>query len=154
MAGDSNNLIELTADIVSSHVTKNSVSISDLPALIQQVHVALASLGHPQQEPEQAARAPAVTARASIKPDYLICMACGAKQKTLKRHLQNAHEMTPQQYREAFALKADYPMVAPAYSHRRRELAHAIGLGRKKSSDKAAPSKPRRRKRKAAEGEQ
>ena len=139
MDEESTNLIELTADIVSSHVTRNSVAIGDLPSLIQQVHQALASLGQPQQEPEREARAPAVSARASVKPDHLVCLECGKKQKTLKRHIQNAHGMTPAEYRQAYGLKKDYPMVAPAYSERRSEMAKSIGLGRKRRSDGATP---------------
>lgn len=130
MADENTNLIELTVEIVSSHVTKNSVSAGDLPTLIHGVHQALASLGQPQQEPEPEAKAPAVSVRASIKPDHLVCLVCGKKQKTLKRHIQQ-HGMTPQEYRQAFDLKEDYPMVAPAYSERRSEMAKAIGLGSK-----------------------
>ena len=146
---DELNLVELTADIVSSHVTKNSVSVSDLPNLIQQVHQALTSLGQPQPEPPAEKKTPVVSARASVKPDYLVCMECGKKQKTLKRHLQNAHGLTPQEYRAEFGLPNDYPMVAPDYSKRRSEMAHSIGLGRKRAdgADAAAPTEPGKPKR-------
>jgi predicted transcriptional regulator len=130
---DELNLVELTADIVSSHVTNNIVSVGDLPSLIQQVHQALTSLGQLQLEPQAEKKTPVVSARASIKSDYLICMECGKKQKALKRHLQNAHGLSPQEYRAEFALSRDYPMVAPAYSQRRSEMAHSIGLGRKRA---------------------
>lgn len=142
MADEHSDLIELTADIVSSHVTNNSVAVSDLPKLIQQVHQALSGLGQTQEEPEQQKATPAVSARASIKPDFLVCMVCGQKQKTLRRHIQNAHGMTPEQYRQEFGLKADYPMVAPSYSERRRDLAKAIGLGRKRASAGAEEASP------------
>jgi predicted transcriptional regulator len=71
-----------------------------------------------------------VSIRASIKPDYIVCMECGRRQKTLKRHLQTAHGMNPDQYRKDYGLPADYPMVAPEYSQRRGDMARAIGLGR------------------------
>jgi predicted transcriptional regulator len=82
-----------------------------------------------------------------VKPDYIVCLDCGAKVKTLKRHLQSAHGLTPQQYRERWELKRDYPMTAPAYSERRSQMARDLGLGRK-----AGESKPRRgvRRKKAA----
>ena len=67
--------------------------------------------------------------RASIKPDYLISLIDGKKLKSLKRHLAS-HGLTPQQYRERFGLKPDYPMVAASYSERRREVAKKLGLGR------------------------
>ena len=127
-------LIELTADIVSAHVANNTVSVGDVANLVQRVHEALAALGNPVPEPQQE-KTPVVSVRASIKPDYLVCMECGRKQKTLKRHLQNAHGMSPDQYRADYGLPREYPMVAPDYSKRRSEMAQAIGLGRRSASE-------------------
>src|SRR3712207_6538094 len=123
-------LVELTADIVSAHVANNNVAVGDVATLVERVYSALSALGTPAPEPQQE-KTPAVSVRASIKPDYLVCMECGRKQKTLKRHLENAHGMTPEQYRADFGLPRDYPMVAPEYSKKRSQMAHAIGLGRK-----------------------
>jgi len=123
-------LVELTADIVSAHVSNNTVAVGDVANLVQRVHEALVTLGQPAPEPQQE-KTPIVSVRASIKPDYLVCMECGRKQKTLKRHLQNAHGMSPDQYRTDYGLPRDYPMVAPNYSKRRSEMAQAIGLGRR-----------------------
>jgi predicted transcriptional regulator len=123
-------LVELTADIVSAHVSNNTVSVGDVANLVQRVHEALVTLGQPTPEPQQE-KTPIVSVRASMKPDYLVCMECGRKQKTLKRHLQNAHGMSPDQYRTDYGLPRDYPMVAPNYSKRRSEMAQAIGLGRR-----------------------
>jgi predicted transcriptional regulator len=153
---ENSSLIELTADIVSSHVSNNSVSVGDLPRLIQEIHGALATLGQPTEEPRQE-KTRVVSARASVKPDYIVCMECGRKQKTLKRHLQGAHGLTPDQYRAEFGLSRDYPMTAPAYSKRRSEMAHSIGLGRKKTAKPALPlakeSKPKRARKPKAAGE-
>ena len=71
-----------------------------------------------------------MSARASVKPDYIVCMECGKKQKMLKRHLMTAHSMTPDQYRKDYGLSADYPMTAANYSAARADLARSIGLGR------------------------
>lgn len=136
------NLVELTADIVASHVTNNHVAVNDLPNLIQQVHQALSSLGQSRSEPKKEQKTPAVSVRASIKPDYLVCLECGKKQKTLKRHLQSSHNMSPAEYRAEYGLNNDYPMVAPDYSKRRSEMAHSIGLGRKKAAAKGAEAAP------------
>lgn len=83
---------------------------------------------------------PVVSVRSSVKSDYIVCMECGSKQKMLKRHLQTAHSMLPDQYRQDYGLPRDYPMVAPNYSEQRRTLAHSIGLGRKKG-EKAKPKR-------------
>ncbi|MFA5969584.1 MAG: MucR family transcriptional regulator [Sphingomonas sp.] len=124
-------LITLTADIVSAHVSNNSVAVSDLPLLISNVHGALSNLGTPIPEPE-VKQEPAVSIRASIKPDYIVCLEDGKKLKMLKRHLMTHYKMTPEQYRAKWNLPADYPMVAPNYAEQRRSLAKKIGLGTKR----------------------
>lgn len=124
-------LVTLTADIVAAHVSNNSVTISDLPLIIQNVHSALAGLGTKAAEPE-VKQEPAVSVRASVKPDHIICLEDGKKLKMLKRHLMTHYQMTPEQYRAKWNLPADYPMVAPNYAEQRRSLAKKIGLGTKR----------------------
>jgi len=130
--GISETLITLTADIVSAHVSNNSVSVADLPQLIQNVHGALSGLGARPAEPE-AKPEPAVPVRASVKPDYVVCLEDGKKLKMLKRHLMTHYQMTPEQYRAKWSLPADYPMVAPNYADQRRTLAKKIGLGTRRA---------------------
>jgi predicted transcriptional regulator len=121
-------LITLTADIVTAHVANNDVAVADVASLISNVHAALAALGN--EAPAAARPEPAVSIRASIKPEYLVCLEDGKKMKMLKRHLMTSYGLTPEQYRERWGLPADYPMVAPDYAEKRRELAKKIGLGR------------------------
>ena len=130
-------LITLTADIVSAHVSNNSVAVSDLPVLIQNVHGALSGLGEPVVEPQPKPE-PAVSIRSSIKPDYIVCLEDGKKLKMLKRHLMTHYNMTPDEYRQKWALAPDYPMVAPNYAEQRRTLAKKIGLGTKRRRTGAA----------------
>ncbi|MGE0774747.1 MAG: MucR family transcriptional regulator, partial [Sphingomonadaceae bacterium] len=85
---------------------------------------------------------PAVSIRASIKPDYLVCLEDGKKLKMLKRHLMTRYQMTPSDYRAKWKLPADYPMVAPNYAAQRRKLAHEIGLGRKSNTPAAPAASP------------
>lgn len=130
-------LLELTADIVSAHVSNNSVSVSDLPGLISAVHQSLSGLGTVTQ-PVEEEQTPAVPVRSSIKPAYIICLEDGKKLKMLKRHLMTHYKLTPDAYRAKWKLPADYPMVAPNYAELRRSLAHKIGLGRKAAAPLAA----------------
>jgi predicted transcriptional regulator len=123
-------LVTLTSDIVAAHVSNNSVSVSDLPSLITNVYSALSGLGQTTPAPEKLPE-PAVSVRASIKPDYIVCLEDGKKLKMLKRHLMTHYGMTPEQYRQRWNLPLDYPMVAPNYAATRRDLAKKIGLGRK-----------------------
>ena len=123
-------LITLTSDIVAAHVSNNSVSADELSVLINSVYGALAGLGAPAPVAE-APPEPAVSIRSSVKPDHIVCLEDGKKLKMLKRHLMTHYNLTPDQYRARWGLAADYPMVAPNYAEKRRELAKKIGLGRK-----------------------
>lgn len=125
---DSEQILSLTADIVASHVSNNSVAVSDLPGLIRSVHGALAGVGG-MVEAVVEKREPAVSIRQSIKPDHLVCLEDGKKLKMLKRHLMTHYNLTPDQYRRKWNLPAEYPMVAPNYTEQRRDLAKKIGLG-------------------------
>ncbi len=124
-AGD---ILALTTEIVAAHVSNNTVSVADLPHLINQVYQSLSTIGSgtvPVAERPQ----PAVSVKKSITPDYIICLEDGKKLKMLKRHLKTAYNMTPEDYRERWSLAADYPMVAPNYAKQRSRLAKEIGLG-------------------------
>ena len=131
MAGavEQGDLIELAAEIVSAYVSNNSVPASDLPALINEVFVALTRVGTPVAETVIEPLKPAVSVKKSVSTDYIICLEDGKKFKSLKRHLRTQYSMSPEQYREKWGLPADYPMVAPDYAHRRSVLAKQIGLG-------------------------
>ena len=84
--------------------------------------------------------------RSSVKPEYIVCLEDGKKLTMLKRYLRTNFDMSPEQYRAKWNLPADYPMVAPNYAAKRRDLAHLIGLGRKRKTDEApatsAPASP------------
>ncbi|MDO6414396.1 MucR family transcriptional regulator [Sphingomonas sp. BIUV-7] len=146
---ENNELITLTADIVSAHVSNNSVPSAEIGNLIAAVYSALGALGTPEAPAAPEKPKGAVSARSSIKPSHLISMIDGKPYKMLRRHVSQ-HGYTPESYREAFGLPRDYPMVAADYAETRRALAHKIGLGRKpKAVEVPAPVK-RGRKPKAA----
>ncbi len=121
-------LLSLTSDIVAAHVSNNTVGVSDLPGLIEQVYKTLASVGGAGDAAADRPT-PAVPIKKSITPDFIICLEDGKKLKMLKRHLKTAYDMTPDDYRERWGLASDYPMVAPNYAKQRSKLAKAIGLG-------------------------
>jgi predicted transcriptional regulator len=131
---------ELTIAWLSNPNTR--AQAEDIPAFLRSMHEAVVSLGEaPVEQPEAEAaqrHEPAVTVRKSLSsPDHIISLIDGKPYKTLRRHLSR-HGMTPEQYRERYNLKADYPMVAPAYAETRRDLAKKIGLGSKGRKAKAA----------------
>ena len=132
-SNDETDLRELTADVVSAYVSNNSVPMTELPALIAQVHRALGSTEGSEERPgTPAARPkPAVPVKRSVTPDYIVCLEDGKQFKSLKRHLSSRYDMTPEEYRARWNLPADYPMVAPNYAAARSKLAREMGLGRK-----------------------
>ena len=126
-------LITLTSDIVAAHVSNNDVAVDDVPSLITNVFGALSGLGQ-AAEPAEERPEPAVSVRSSVKPDYIVCLEDGKILKMLKRYLRTNYDMTPEDYRARWNLPSDYPMVAPNYAEKRRDLAKKIGLGRKPGS--------------------
>lgn len=128
---DRNEILALTTEIVSSHVSNNRVDSSELPQLIRQVFATLRSVGETETQPDRPQ--PAVPVKKSVTPEFIVCLEDGKKLKMLKRHLMTAYSMTPEQYRERWGLPPDYPMVAPNYALQRRDLAKKIGLGTSRS---------------------
>lgn len=122
-------LLILTANIVASHVSNNTLTVEEVPNLIEKVYSAFRDLSS-SDSPSLPHTQPAVPIKKSIKPDYIVCLEDGKKLKMLKRHLQTHYNLSPEAYREKWNLPADYPMVAPNYAKHRRELAKKIGLGR------------------------
>ena len=125
-------IAELTTEIVAAYVSHHKIQVPDVPNLINAVATELGSLGTEATPTAMERPEPAVSVRRSVRPDHLVCLICGKKQKLLKRHLAVEHELTPNQYRDSFGLKPEYPMAAPNYAQQRRELAVKIGLGRPK----------------------
>src|SRR4051794_15881344 len=146
------NTVELAADIVSAFVSNNSVPVTELPALIGSIHAALTSVATgATEQPAEEPKAPAVSIKKSVQPDYIVCLDDGKRFKSLKRHLRTTYNLTPDQYRAKWGLAHDYPMVAPNYAAARSELAKQMGLGarRRKTPEpapSAAPAKGRRKK--------
>ena len=124
-------LTELTSEIVAAYVSNNPIAAAQLPELITSTFQTVNSLSASESSPEPEPKEPAVSVKKSIRDDHLVCLECGKKFKSLKRHLMSHHGLTPDEYRARWNLKSDYPMVAPAYAERRSKLAKEIGLGRK-----------------------
>ncbi len=138
-------MLELTAKVVSAHLSNNSVETAQLPGLIHDVFRTLSGMGEeapaaaPPAASAQDRRQPFVPVKKSVFPDYIVCLEDGKKLKMLKRHLKTAYNLTPDQYRERWGLAAEYPMVAPNYASHRSSLAKKIGLGTKPRSVSRRP---------------
>lgn len=143
--------VRLTAHIVAAYVSKNPLQVSELPAVIESVHKALAAAVAPPMEVIAAEKlVPAVPVKKSITPDYIVCLEDGKQLKMLKRHLATTYHLTPDEYRTKWGLPPDYPMVAPTYAAQRSTLAKQAGLGRKPEAGTATPAKRDGRPKKSA----
>jgi len=125
-------LVELTAEIVSAYVSNNTVVATDLPALINNVFDALKKASSTGAQPAKEELRPAVPIKKSVTSEYIICLEDGKKFKSLKRHLRTHYDLSPEEYREKWSLPHDYPMVAPNYAAARSDLAKRMGLGQRR----------------------
>lgn len=136
--------LKLTVKIVAAYVSNNTISPDDVVKLTCEIYHTLHGLVKkdtvhatatrsltPQTASSQQAMLPIpfVKPEESVFPEFIICLEDGRKLKTLRRHLNSAYNMTPEQYRAKWNLDANYPMVAPNYSHTRARLAREARLG-------------------------
>lgn len=124
-------LLVLTADIIASHVSNNTVGIEALPNLVRDVFDALRSASN-STNGSALKQQPAVPVDDSVTADAIICLEDGKRLKMLKRHLKTHHGMTTGEYKAKWGLPADYPVVSPNYAKKRQQLAKEIGLGRRR----------------------
>ncbi|WP_010219834.1 MucR family transcriptional regulator [Sphingomonas sp. PAMC 26621] len=148
------NAIELAAALTIAWLSNPNTraAAGDVPVFLSRMRDSVAGLiDQPNTSAAEAAPkqfTPAVTVRKSLaSKDHIISLIDGKPYKMLRRHL-SGHELTPEQYRDRYNLKADYPMVAESYSETRRAMAKRIGLGRKPGPRATAqePGPPQRRK--------
>ncbi|HEY0835049.1 MAG TPA: MucR family transcriptional regulator [Azospirillum sp.] len=133
MSIEQSELQVLTAKVVAAYVGNNSVAVSDLPTLINNVQSAFRGLGEEKSAPIKTEQTPAVPIKKSVTPDYIVCLEDGKKLKMLKRHLKTVYDLSPDEYRAKWSLPPEYPMVAPNYAKARSEMATKLGLGRKRA---------------------
>ena len=132
--------LRLVADIVRGYVSHNSVAASDVPNLIALVHRSLAELGKPAEV--TMVPTPAVARNRSYGRNFVVCLECGWRGLTLRRHLAVSHRQAPAEYRARWRLKATHPLTAPAHSERRSTLAKQIGFGQGRQASAVAPEPP------------
>ena len=134
-------IAELTAGIVTNYVSANQLPPEALPDLIKSIYASIARIdaGQPT-EPAKVPLQPAVSIKRSITPEAITCLECGKAQKSLKRHLMSAHDLSPDGYRSKWGLPKDYPMVSANYAAARSQLAKSMGLGQ---SGRTRATKPK-----------
>jgi predicted transcriptional regulator len=123
--------------LISSFETlrHHKVGASQLPDLIGTVHRSLRELG--RQSPIEEVLTLAVSVRQSVRHDYVVCLDCGYRGKTLRRHISSRHGLSRDEYLKRWELQPHHPLTAPAYSEHRSTLAKQLGLGRKPKAEEA-----------------
>jgi predicted transcriptional regulator len=129
-----------TAKIVGSYLRHHTVGASELPELITSVHRALSGVG--SQAPVEEVLTPAVSVRQSVRPDYVVCLDCGYRGKTLRRHITSRHGLRPNEYLKRWGLRSNHPLTAPAYSEQRSIVAKEHRLGQKPTAEAASAPTP------------
>lgn len=119
--------LRLLAKIIASYLSNHKVEPGELSNLIASVERTLEALG--RAPPPTPLRSPAVPIRRSVQHDHVVCLDCGFKGKTLRRHLKTRHGLDPSEYLARWNLPADHPLTAPLYSEQRSAMAKRIGLG-------------------------
>jgi predicted transcriptional regulator len=129
---DSIELQKIVGEVAAAYFGNSHVSPAEIPTVIAQIANSLSAIGTSGVEaaPEPAERPKLTPAqiRKSITADGLISFEDNKPYKTLRRHLA-VRGLTPEDYRAKWGLPKDYPMVAPAYSQARSNMAKAFGLG-------------------------
>mgnify|MGYP005821388537 CR=1 FL=1 len=134
-------LVELTASIVSSHATGTEMSGDDLIQEINKVYATLKKLETEgvAAEAGTAPGAPAMTLKKAFQNDQVGCLICGKTGfKTLTRHLKQAHDLKPGQYRKQFNIPSSQSLTAKNYSEARRKAANENNLAANLEKARAA----------------
>jgi predicted transcriptional regulator len=129
------------AKIIASYLGNHTLAPDQLSALIVSVQQALHQLGKSVQP--EAMRIPAVSVRRSVQRNHVVCLECGFKGKTLRRHLGMRHGLQVSEYLRRWDLANDHPLTAPAYSEQRSAMAKEFGLGRRRSRVRSRTHRPR-----------
>jgi len=141
-------VLKLTADIVSSHVSMTELTPKELVDEIKCIHALLSSfeggseaavaLGTPTGDAADVLKKPSIPLRDIVKAKYVVCLECGKKLKTLRTHLRKAHNLMPNEYFKRFGLDPKkYPLVCKEYSEQRSKMAKDRGFGVKGGRRKA-----------------
>jgi predicted transcriptional regulator len=150
MSDETLNSVELATELTIAWLgnQNNRVAAEDVPTFLRTMHATITELSAPPGTSTEGGTeagqefTPAVSVRKSLaSKDHIISLIDGKPYRTLRRHL-STHSLTPEEYRQRYNLKPDYPMVAPAYSEQRRAMAHKIGLGAKGRQARATAAAP------------
>lgn len=122
-------LVEIAAQLVSSHASSSPMTSDELLAEISKVHAALKSLEAGESIEGVDETKPSVSMKEAFRKNEVVCLVCGKGGfKTLARHLSTAHGMKPGAYKKQFGISSKQALSAKSYSEARRKMAQDRGL--------------------------
>ncbi|MBJ6799034.1 MucR family transcriptional regulator [Geomonas propionica] len=122
-------LVEIAAQLVSSHASSTPMTSDELLAEIAKVHAALKNLEAGQAIEGVEETRPSVSVKEAFKKNEVVCLICGKGGfKTLARHLSTAHGMKPGAYKKQYGISSKQALSAKSYSEARRKMAQDRGL--------------------------
>lgn len=124
-------LVEMTAEIVSSHAATSKMSSDALVEELQRVYQTLKSMESGQQVDGSVEVKPIMAVKEAFKKNEVFCMVCGkGGMKTLARHLNSAHKLKPGEYRKQFNIPRTQPLAARGFSEARKKNGRGAGTSR------------------------
>ena len=130
-------VLKMTTEIVVSHASMTELTPEQLVNEIKAVYNVLSSLDgggileEPVSEKAVGGKKPSILLKDIVKANYVVCLECGKKFKTLKTHLRKIHGLMPKEYYARFDLDPKkFPLVCKESSEKRSQIAKARGFGK------------------------
>jgi predicted transcriptional regulator len=103
-------VFQAAATVASGYLAGNKTPLEEVAATFSKILEIVAAAGGPGGN--ITGLDAAVPFEESLGRDFIACMVCGKKLRSLKAHLRVEHSLTAEQYRVMWNLPDNYPMVA------------------------------------------
>lgn len=136
-------ILEMTASIVAAHAQTTALTTEEVIGELKKVYAALQAIESGTSVVEETVvgepTAPSLTLKQAFRTNEVFCLVCGkGGMKTLTRHLNQAHQLKPAQYRKQFSIPKTQPLMSKAYAIKRKEIAAGMDLGANLEKARAA----------------
>lgn len=130
-------LSELTVQVLTARLARKEMSLEE----IQREMVLISNMireidnGSIQSVQEdtviEEAKPQKINMKKVFRDNEVVCLICNKSFTTLKRHLTKIHQITDKEYKKQFGIPAAQPLVAKAYSEKKKADAVKNNLGEK-----------------------
>ena len=130
-------LSELTVQVLTARLARKEMTLEELQKEMVAVSNMIKAIDDGtllEQEPVlsiEEAKPQKINFKKIFKDNEVICLLCNKGFTTLKRHLNQVHQISDKEYRKQFDIPAKQPLVARAYSEKKKADAQKNNLGAK-----------------------